>query len=132
MHSGDHDGAKLEVRNLGGTMDSHDLERLFAPYGYVRAAFIDYRPDTGRSTGAGLVEMDSAQAAAAAAAALDGAEHLGCRLVVSWPTVADETTAGHPPVSTPMNMPEDGDPSSGTAPAAASWAGLDARRVGPH
>jgi RNA recognition motif-containing protein len=75
-------GTKLHVENLDRTFDNQDLERLFTAFGRVRAAFVVCRPDTGRSTGAGVVEMESAGEANAAVAALHGAEHCGRRLGV--------------------------------------------------
>lgn len=76
-------GKKLYVGNLGYTIGSSDLERLFAASGAVESAQVITERDTGRSKGFGFVEMSSSAEADAAIAALNGKEHDGRVLTVN-------------------------------------------------
>jgi cold-inducible RNA-binding protein len=76
-------GKKLYIGNLSYSVDSSELEKLFADRGKTVSAEIVVDRDTGRSKGFGFVEMSSDEEAAAAIAALNGAEHLGRPLTVT-------------------------------------------------
>lgn len=74
---------KLYVGNLSyGTTDA-DLRDTFAEYGTVQSAQVIMDRDTGRSKGFGFVEMTSDSEAAAAIAALNGAQVDGRALTVN-------------------------------------------------
>ena len=74
-------GKKLYVGNLSYTVDSSELEQLFAAHGQVVSAQIINDRDTGRSKGFGFVEMATDQEATAAVAALNGQQHVGAAAV---------------------------------------------------
>ena len=63
-------GKKLYVGNLSYDVSSSDLETMLAAHGTVLSAQVITDRDTGRSKGFGFVEMDSADEADAAIAAL--------------------------------------------------------------
>lgn len=63
---------KVYVGNLGYSVASGDLERLFAQYGTVESANVITDRSTGRSKGFGFVEMSSSTEAQAAIDALNG------------------------------------------------------------
>jgi nucleolin len=60
-----------------------ELEDLFTPFGTILSAELMTDPTTGRSRGFGFVEMESAEAAQAAIAALHGSEVEGQTLNVN-------------------------------------------------
>jgi RNA recognition motif-containing protein len=74
---------KLYVGNLPYGWTDHDLQNLFEPHGAVQSAQVIKDRDTGRSKGFGFVEMDSAEQAQAAIAALNGQDVNGRALTVS-------------------------------------------------
>jgi RNA recognition motif-containing protein len=76
-------GKKLYVGNLSYSVDSSELEQLFAQHGQVVSAQIINDRDTGRSKGFGFVEMSSDEEAQAAIAALNGQQHGGRALTVN-------------------------------------------------
>ena len=76
-------GKKLYVGNLSYSVDSSELEQLFAAHGTVVSAQIISDRDTGRSKGFGFVEMGSDAEAQAAIAALNGQDHQGRSLTVN-------------------------------------------------
>ncbi len=73
----------LYVGNLTFNTSSNDLQRLFEEHGAVSKAQVITDRDTGRSRGFGFVEMESAEAAKAAIAALDGSSVDGRQLTVN-------------------------------------------------
>ena len=87
-------GKKLYVGNLSYTVDSSELEKLFAPHGQVVSAQIINDRDTGRSKGFGFVEMSTDQEATAAVAALNGQEHNGRALTVNEARPREERAPG--------------------------------------
>ena len=76
-------GTKLYVGNLAYTVTDSVLEQMFAAHGTVQSAQVIMDRDTGRSKGFGFVEMDSAEQAQAAIAALNGQDVNGRALTVS-------------------------------------------------
>jgi RNA recognition motif-containing protein len=76
-------GKKLYVGNLSYSVESSELEQLFAAHGTVVSAQIINDRDTGRSKGFGFVEMSSDAEAQAAIAALNGQDHNGRALTVN-------------------------------------------------
>jgi RNA recognition motif-containing protein len=76
-------GKKLYVGNLSYSVDSSELEQLFAAHGQVVSAQIINDRDTGRSKGFGFVEMASDDEATAAITALNGQQHNGRALTVN-------------------------------------------------
>ena len=74
---------KLYVGNLSYEVSSSDLEAMLSAHGTVLSAEVISDRDTGRSKGFGFVEMDSAEEADAAIAALNGQEHGGRALTVN-------------------------------------------------
>jgi RNA recognition motif-containing protein len=87
-------GKKLYVGNLGYSVSSSDLERLFAPFGTVQSAQVIGDRDSGRSKGFGFVEMDSQDAAQAAIKGLNGQEHDGRPLTVNEAKPREERSGG--------------------------------------
>jgi RNA recognition motif-containing protein len=87
-------GKKLYVGNLSYTVDSSELEQLFAQHGQVVSAQIINDRDTGRSKGFGFVEMATDQEATAAVAALNGQQHNGRALTVNEARPREERTGG--------------------------------------
>ncbi len=73
----------IYVGNLAFSTGSSDLEQLFAQHGSVTRAQVVADRDTGRSRGFGFVEMDSAEDAQKAIAALDGADFEGRNIKVN-------------------------------------------------
>lgn len=65
---------RLFVGNLPQRLCFPELEDLFTPFGTILSAELMTDPTTGRSRGFGFVEMESAEAAQAAIAALHGSE----------------------------------------------------------
>ncbi|MFQ5804819.1 MAG: RNA recognition motif domain-containing protein [Phycisphaerae bacterium] len=74
---------KVYVGNLGQSVGSGDLERLFAQYGTVESANVITDRSTGQSKGFGFVEMSSSGEAQAAIAALNGTDLDGRTLAVN-------------------------------------------------
>ena len=76
-------GKKLYVGNLSYDVSSSDLEAMLAAHGTVLSAQVITDRETGRSKGFGFVEMENAQEADAAIAALNGQDHGGRALTVN-------------------------------------------------
>jgi RNA recognition motif-containing protein len=76
-------GKKLYVGNLSYDISSSDLEALLSAHGTVLSAEVISDRTTGRSKGFGFVEMESAEEADAAIAALNGQPHGGRTLTVN-------------------------------------------------
>ena len=76
-------GRRLYVGNLSYSVDSSELQQLFAQHGTVTSAEVISDRMTGRSKGFGFVEMGSDEEAQAAIAALNGQEHGGRALTVN-------------------------------------------------
>lgn len=74
---------KLYVGNLGFSVATADLERIFSAHGTVESAQVITDRDTGRSKGFGFVEMATSQEAQAAITALNGTQHEGRALTVN-------------------------------------------------
>ncbi len=87
-------GKKLYVGNLSYSVDSSELEQLFAQHGQVVSAQIINDRDTGRSKGFGFVEMASDQEATAAVTALNGQQHNGRALTVNEARPREERAGG--------------------------------------
>ena len=76
-------GKKLYVGNLSYSVNSSDLEKLFASYGTVTSAQVIQDRETGRSKGFGFVEMSSDAEAQAAIQGLNEQQHEGRPLAVN-------------------------------------------------
>jgi RNA recognition motif-containing protein len=76
-------GIRLFVGNLPKRLCFPELEDLFTPFGTILSAELVTDPVTGRSRGFGFVELDSAEAAYAAIATLQGLEVEGQALNVN-------------------------------------------------
>ncbi len=76
-------GKKLYVGNLSYSVDSSQLQELFAQHGSVQSAEVIADRETGRSKGFGFVEMGTDQEAQAAIAALNGQQFEGRALTVN-------------------------------------------------
>src|SRR5882724_11792632 len=76
-------GTRLYVGNLSYSVDSSELQQLFAAHGTVNSAEVISDRMTGRSKGFGFVEMATDDEAQAAIAALNGQEHGGRALTVN-------------------------------------------------
>ncbi len=87
-------GKKLYVGNLSYSVDSSELEQLFAQHGQVVSAQIINDRDTGRSKGFGFVEMATDQEATAAVTALNGQQHNGRALTVNEARPREERSGG--------------------------------------
>lgn len=87
-------GKRLYVGNLSYSVDSSELEQMFAPHGQVLSAQIISDRETGRSKGFGFVEMADPQAADAAIEALNGQESNGRRLTVNEARPREERSGG--------------------------------------
>jgi RNA recognition motif-containing protein len=98
----------IQVGNLSNSVDNLDLLHLFETHGAVRSAMISKHLETGRSTGFGLVEMESENAGAAAIAALNRQEHFGRVLSVWWNDIINERVADREQIFGPMNMTNEG------------------------
>jgi RNA recognition motif-containing protein len=73
----------IYVGNLSWSMTDEDLNNLFSQYGTITSAKILKEKNTGRSKGFGFVEMEDAEAAKAAIAALNESEIQGRKLIVN-------------------------------------------------
>lgn len=98
---------KVFVRNVSRAIGNEGLEQLFKSFGEVHSAVIVPPADPGREYADAIVEMGSDAQVQAAIDALDGREHGGQRLSVSWAEAEEESAAGRPRMYTPMNMPDD-------------------------
>jgi len=87
-------GKKLYVGNLSYSVDSSELETMFAAHGTVQSAEIISDRETGRSKGFGFVEMGSEEEAQAAIAALNGQESNGRALTVNEAKPKENRTGG--------------------------------------
>lgn len=76
-------GKKLYVGNLSYSVNSSELEQLFAQYGTVQSAQVIQDRETGRSKGFGFVEMSNDAEAQAAIQGLNEQEHNGRPLAVN-------------------------------------------------
>ena len=76
-------GKKLYVGNLSYSVNSSDLEKLFAQFGNVQSAQVIQDRETGRSKGFGFVEMGSDSEAQAAIQGLNEQQHEGRPLAVN-------------------------------------------------
>lgn len=74
---------KIYVGNLSYKVADHSLADAFAQYGTVESAKVIMDRDTNRSKGFGFVEMSTADEAAEAISALNGAELDGRAMNVS-------------------------------------------------
>jgi RNA recognition motif-containing protein len=73
----------IYVGNLSWSMTDEDLNNLFSQYGTITSAKILKDKMSGRSKGFGFVEMDDAEAAKSAIAALNEQEVQGRKLIVN-------------------------------------------------
>jgi hypothetical protein len=87
-------GTRLYVGNLSYSMDSSQLQELFAQHGTVSSAEVISDRDTGRSKGFGFVEMSSDEEAQAAIAALNGQQNDGRALTVNEARPREERSGG--------------------------------------
>ena len=85
---------KLYVGNLSYSVDSSELEQLFAQHGQVLSAQVINDRDTGRSKGFGFVEMANDNEAEAAITALNGQQHGGRALTVNEARPREERSFG--------------------------------------
>ena len=76
-------GTRLYVGNLSYSVDSSQLEQMFAPHGTVQSAEVISDRETGRSKGFGFVEMSSDEEAQKAIEALNGSSVDGRNLTVN-------------------------------------------------
>ena len=74
----------IQAGNLPDSVDDLALRRLFEAHGAVRSAVISRHVESGRSAGAGFVEMESEEGGTAAIAALHHLEYGGRVLSVCW------------------------------------------------
>lgn len=84
----------IYVGNLSWTMTDEDLNSLFSQYGTVTSAKVLKDKVSGRSKGFGFVEMDDADAANAAIAALNDFEVQGRKLKVNESQPKPEGSGG--------------------------------------
>lgn len=84
----------IYVGNLSWTMTDEDLNSLFSQYGTVTTAKVLKDKVSGRSKGFGFVEMDDADAANAAIAALNDFEVQGRKLKVNESQPKPEGSGG--------------------------------------
>jgi len=85
---------KLYVGNLSYSVDSRELESMFAVYGSVASANVITDRDTHRSKGFGFVEMNNDQEAKAAISALHGKDIDGRGLTVNEARPREEQGGG--------------------------------------
>lgn len=83
----------LHVGNLAAELTEHDLLAVFQQHAEVVSASVLADPDSGASLGFGFVELATAEGAAAALAALNGADLAGQALEVSEVVVEVEASA---------------------------------------
>ena len=87
-------GKKLYVGNLGYSVSSSDLEKLFSAFGTVSSAQVIEDRESGRSKGFGFVEMGSDQEAQAAIQGLSGQDNDGRPLTVNEAKPREERGGG--------------------------------------
>jgi RNA recognition motif-containing protein len=97
---------RIQIGNLGNSLDDRDLAQLFAPHGAVHSAKVSTHYTTGRSTGVGFVEMVHDDEGESAIAALHGRRHVGQILSVCW---SDRSPGEHqtPRMFKSMNIREE-------------------------
>lgn len=76
-------GNNIYVGNLPFTVDSQEIEDLFAPFGSVTSVNLITDRETGRLRGFGFVEMGTDEEAEAAIEALNGTDLKGRTLTVN-------------------------------------------------
>lgn len=86
---------KLYVGNLSYDVSSSDLEAMLSAHGTVLSAEVISDRATGRSKGFGFVEMESAEEADAAIAALNGSQHGGRALTVNEAKPREPRSGGY-------------------------------------
>ncbi|MDH7483449.1 MAG: RNA-binding protein [Spirochaetales bacterium] len=74
---------KIYVGNMNYSTSERQLQDLFSQYGEVSSVNIIVDRFTGKAKGFGFVEMENAEAADAAIAALNGQEFMGRQLRVN-------------------------------------------------
>ncbi len=87
-------GKKLYVGNLAYSVNSSDLEALFASFGKVESAQVIEDRESGRSKGFGFVEMSTDQEAQAAIQGLNGQDNGGRPLTVNEAKPREERGGG--------------------------------------
>jgi len=87
-------GKKLYVGNLGYSVSSSELEKLFSAFGTVSSAQVIEDRESGRSKGFGFVEMGSDQEAQAAIQGLNGQDKDGRPLTVNEAKPREERGGG--------------------------------------
>ena len=85
---------KIYVGNLPFSIGEDELRELFAPYGSPSSATVVTDRMSGRSRGFGFVEIDDAEAAKAAIAALNGKDIGGRALTVNEARPQGERSGG--------------------------------------
>lgn len=88
---------KLYVGNLSHSVDNHELENLFRPFGRVTSANVIKDYQSGQSRGFGFVEMASDQEASAAISAMHGKDLEGRSLIVNVARPREERSGGGRP-----------------------------------
>jgi|RhiMethySRZTD1v2_1073278.scaffolds.fasta_scaffold1016299_2 RNA recognition motif-containing protein len=109
---------RIHVGGLPYSYDDRQLLDLFTPFGPVRSARIMRDRDTGESRGFAFVEMEDAQHAQTAIAALNGQRFDGVALRVSEARERDAPSNGHPRERQAAPA-QRGPATNGQAPAAA-------------
>jgi transformer-2 protein len=94
----------IQIGNLSNFVDDRALAELFAPHGIVHSAKVSTHFDSGQSTGAGFVEMESGNEGEAAIAALNGRTHCGRILSVCWSEPCANPDERPEQLFGPMNM----------------------------
>lgn len=100
---------KLHIGNLSHLVEKNELERLFAVHGTVQSAEVTNRLKAAHIKGTGLVELDSEKHCENAIAALNGMQHRGSALIVSWATPRQRKGVDAPQMFESMNIPDEGE-----------------------
>jgi len=87
-------GNNIYVGNLPFTVDSQEIEDLFAPFGSVTSVNLITDRETGRLRGFGFVEMGTDAEAEAAIEALNGTDLKGRTLTVNEARPRDDRGGG--------------------------------------
>lgn len=87
-------GKRLYVGNLSYSVDSSELEQMFAAHGSVQSAEVVSDRMTGRSKGFGFVEMGTEEEAQKAITALNGQQSNGRALTVNEAKPREERPRG--------------------------------------
>jgi RNA recognition motif-containing protein len=87
-------GNNIYVGNLPFTVDSQEIEELFAPFGSVTSVNLITDRETGRLRGFGFVEMGTDEEAEAAIEALNGTDLKGRTLTVNEARPRDDRGGG--------------------------------------